>query len=86
MAFVDHAAEYLVASDRAVDGHGDWPVVVVGGALVERLVRTMAVVVPGVRRQDPVGFQNLAWGVTWGNRCVGALRHDRVPWRCVCCT
>ncbi len=55
MVFVDHAVEYLVASDRAVDGHGGWPVVAVGGVLVESLVRTMAVVVPGVRGQDPGG-------------------------------
>jgi hypothetical protein len=32
--FIDHTAEYAVASDRAVDWHGDWPVVVVGGVLV----------------------------------------------------
>jgi hypothetical protein len=38
--FVDHTAEYAVASDQAVDGHGGWPVLVVGGALVESLMQT----------------------------------------------
>ena len=30
MVFVDHAAEYLVALDQAVEGQGGWPVLVVG--------------------------------------------------------
>lgn len=44
MVFVDHAAEYSVASDGPGDWDGSWPVVVVGGALVSGLVRAMATV------------------------------------------
>jgi hypothetical protein len=46
--FVDHTAEHAVASDRTLEGHGGWPVVVVGGALIESLMRPVRVVVPDV--------------------------------------
>jgi hypothetical protein len=55
MVFVDHAAEYLVALDQAVEGQGGWSVLVVGGALVESLVWPVRVVVPGVLGQAPGG-------------------------------
>jgi hypothetical protein len=48
VVFVDHTAEYEVASDRAVYWHGGWLVVVVGGALVESLMRPMRIVVPRI--------------------------------------
>jgi hypothetical protein len=46
VVFVDHTAEYAVASDRAVYWHGGWLVVVVGGALVESLMRASVVLAP----------------------------------------
>ena len=55
MVFVDHTAEYAVASDQAVDGQGGWPVLVVGCMLVECLMRPVRVVVPRVLRQDRGG-------------------------------
>jgi hypothetical protein len=55
VVFVDHAAEYAVASDRAIDGHGDCPVVVVGCVLVSGLVWPMSVVVLRVFGQHPGG-------------------------------
>ena len=48
VVFVDHTAEYAVASDQAVDWPGGWLVVVLGGALVESLMRPMRVVVPRI--------------------------------------
>lgn len=53
MIFVDETAEYLVASDGPVDWYGDWPVVVVGCALVSGLVGPMSVVMPRVFGQGP---------------------------------
>jgi len=55
VVFVDHAAEYPVASDRAVDRHGDWPMGVVGCVLVESLVRPMRVVMLRILGQHPDG-------------------------------
>ena len=52
MVFVDHTAEYPVASDQAVDGQGGWSVLIVGGALVESLVRAVFVVEGLVLAQD----------------------------------
>jgi hypothetical protein len=46
VVFVDHTAEYAVASDQAVYWHGGWLVIVVGGALVESLMRPVRAVVP----------------------------------------
>jgi hypothetical protein len=53
VVFVDDTAEYSVASDGPVDRYGDWPLVVVGGVLVYRLVGPMIVVVPRVLGQGP---------------------------------
>jgi hypothetical protein len=39
VVFVDHTAEYPVASDQAVEGQGGWPVLLAGGALAESLMR-----------------------------------------------
>jgi hypothetical protein len=58
----------LVALDGSGDGDGNWPVVVVGGALISGLVRAMVVVMARVLRQDPGG---VAWVVDQDS--VGAL-------------
>src|SRR5262249_5332695 len=63
--------EYAMASDRAVEGHGGWSVLVVGGSLVESLVRPVRVVVPGVLGQDPGGVVFVG-----GQDVVGALGAD----------
>ena len=60
-----------MASDQAVDWHGGWPVVVVGGALVESLVWPMRVVVPRLLGQDPGGVVFVA-----DQDAVGALAAD----------
>lgn len=71
MVLVDHTAEYAVASDQAVDGqNGGW-VLVVGGALVESLVRPMRVVVPHILGQDPGGVVFVV-----DQDAVGALAAD----------
>ena len=44
-----------MALDQAVDWHGGWLVVVVGGALIESLMRPVRVVVPRILGQDPGG-------------------------------
>ena len=72
MVFVDHAAEYSVASDQAIDGHGGWPVVVVGGVLVSGLVWPVRVVVLRVLGQD-------LGGVVFGGRS-GCGRCTRRGW------
>ena len=71
VVFVDHTAEYPVALDQAVDGHGGWLVGVVGGALVESLVRPVRVVVPRVLGQDPGGVVFVV-----DQDAVGALAAD----------
>jgi len=48
VVFVDETAEYLVVSDGSVGWYRDWPVVVVGWALVSGLVGPMSVVMPRV--------------------------------------
>jgi hypothetical protein len=59
VVLVDHAAEYAVLSDQAVDGHGGWSGVVVRDALVECLMRTVRVVVLRVLGQDPGAWCSL---------------------------
>jgi hypothetical protein len=41
VVFVDHAAEYAVASDQAVNWQGGWPVLVVGCMVVESLMLSL---------------------------------------------
>jgi hypothetical protein len=69
--FVDHTAEYPVASDQAVEGHGCWPVLVAGGALAESLMRPVRVVVPRVLGQDPGGVAFVV-----DQNAIGALAAD----------
>ena len=71
MVFVDHAAEYSVASDRSGDWDGGWLVVVGGGELVSGLVGSMTVVVLRVLRQDLGGVM-----VVIDQDVVGALGAD----------
>lgn len=71
VVFVDHTAEYPVASDQAVEGQGGWPVFVAGGALAESLMRPVRIVVPGVLGQDPGGVAFVVDQDT-----VGALAAD----------
>jgi hypothetical protein len=63
VVFVDHTAEYA-ALDQAVDGQGGWPVLVVGCALVESLVRPVRVVVPGVLGYVESGLAFVSLGRT----------------------
>lgn len=71
MVFVDHTAEYAVASDQAVNWQGGWPVFVVGSTLVESLMRPMRVVVLRILGQDPDGVAFVVDQDT-----VGALAAD----------
>jgi hypothetical protein len=71
VVFVDHAAEYSVASDRSGDWDGGWLVVVGGGELVSGLVGSMTVVVLRVLRQDLGGVM-----VVIDQDVVGALGAD----------
>lgn len=72
MVFVDHAAEYSVASNGLGDCQGSWVVVVVGCALVSGLVWPMIVVMPCVFGQDSGGVVLVV-----DQDAVGALGADR---------
>jgi hypothetical protein len=87
--FVDHTAEYAMASDQAVEGQGGWSVLVVGGSLVESLVRPVGVVVPGVLEQGPggvvfVGDQDVvgALVVDGAHEPLGVTVRSGSSWRC----
>jgi hypothetical protein len=71
VVFVDHTAEYAVASDQAINWQGGWPVLVVGCMLVESLMRPVRVVVPRVLRQDRGGVAFVV-----DQDAVGALTVD----------